>query len=563
MKGLLTLLGVFTFFTVMQAQEVWHNEISGKRASQIAIDNAGNVLIAGTIDYGVSSMSLTDFYVAKISAAGDSLWANAINGTFDNAEDDALCIGVDNAGNVYAAGYQHNLGGWWKDDYLLVKFDPNGNELWRKVYDGSNQHQDWIKALVVAGNGDVYISGFTHETINNSTNKNVTTLKYSSNGDSLWMHSWDSPINSSDDFEAMVLTSNNELIVVGHTVISSFPWDLYAPFIIKYDANGVVLFDSLYTTDGKNNALWGADFDASGNIYLLTSHEQTFNDGRMEITKYDSNGNQIMQTKFMPDSAWTYSEYIPKPITVDDQGNITIGMNVTTIITWPTVSEKMVAQFDAAGIMQWLDRKIDSGFDNETFLVKRDQMSNIYIARQERVEVAQFTYVDQLIVDKYDNSGNIIWSVRDDTLRNGSGGNNLQVVDLIPDASGNIYVTYSVRLPQHGTKDFIRTVKYDTSIPNTIDQELQLLPEKMVLNQNYPNPFNPVTNINFTIPESGKTILKVYNILGQEVAKLLNRNLPAGKYEVQFDATQLASGEYFYSLESKNELIVRKMIIIK
>lgn len=83
------------------------------------------------------------------------------------------------------------------------------------------------------------------------------------------------------------------------------------------------------------------------------------------------------------------------------------------------------------------------------------------------------------------------------------------------------------------------------------------------LSQNYPNPFNPSTKINFSIPKSGLTTLKVYNILGKEVATLVNNFQNAGNYVVEFDASRLASGAYFYRLEVNGFVATKKMLLIK
>ncbi|MDI6780338.1 MAG: phospholipase D-like domain-containing protein, partial [Bacteroidota bacterium] len=76
------------------------------------------------------------------------------------------------------------------------------------------------------------------------------------------------------------------------------------------------------------------------------------------------------------------------------------------------------------------------------------------------------------------------------------------------------------------------------------------IPDDYSLSQNYPNPFNPTTIINFSIPKSGLVTLKVYNILGQEVASLVNEEMKAGNYRVNFNANGLASGVYFYKLQA-------------
>ena len=89
------------------------------------------------------------------------------------------------------------------------------------------------------------------------------------------------------------------------------------------------------------------------------------------------------------------------------------------------------------------------------------------------------------------------------------------------------------------------------------------IPSNYSLEQNYPNPFNPSTVINFSIPESGLVTLKVFNILGQEVAELVNNVKTAGNYEVSFDASSLTSGMYIYRIQSGNFLATKKMMLVK
>jgi len=86
---------------------------------------------------------------------------------------------------------------------------------------------------------------------------------------------------------------------------------------------------------------------------------------------------------------------------------------------------------------------------------------------------------------------------------------------------------------------------------------------EFALNQNYPNPFNPSTAISFTIPTASKVSLSVYNVLGQRVATLVNRDLSAGAHAFTFDASALSSGMYFYRLEAGANVSVKKMMLIK
>ncbi|MCU0371975.1 MAG: T9SS type A sorting domain-containing protein [Ignavibacteria bacterium] len=96
-----------------------------------------------------------------------------------------------------------------------------------------------------------------------------------------------------------------------------------------------------------------------------------------------------------------------------------------------------------------------------------------------------------------------------------------------------------------------------------ISQVSTEVPSNFSLSQNYPNPFNPTTNIKFAVSKSGFVTLKVYDMLGKEVAVLVNNNMTSGTYEYQFDASKLTSGIYFYNLKTDGFSETKKMMLIK
>ncbi|MCK4579061.1 MAG: T9SS type A sorting domain-containing protein, partial [Candidatus Marinimicrobia bacterium] len=91
----------------------------------------------------------------------------------------------------------------------------------------------------------------------------------------------------------------------------------------------------------------------------------------------------------------------------------------------------------------------------------------------------------------------------------------------------------------------------------------QTLPEHYALAQNYPNPFNPVTRINYEMPVAGDVRIEVYNLLGRNVATLIKGSVVAGRHEVEFDGSQLASGVYFYRMKTNGTTITQKMLLLK
>ena len=94
-------------------------------------------------------------------------------------------------------------------------------------------------------------------------------------------------------------------------------------------------------------------------------------------------------------------------------------------------------------------------------------------------------------------------------------------------------------------------------------KQISSIVKEFILNQNYPNPFNPSTKIGFSVPKTDYVDLRVYDILGREVKTLLSEQLNAGEYEIEFDAKNLASGMYYYRLQSGDNVSVKKMTLVK
>jgi hypothetical protein len=88
-------------------------------------------------------------------------------------------------------------------------------------------------------------------------------------------------------------------------------------------------------------------------------------------------------------------------------------------------------------------------------------------------------------------------------------------------------------------------------------------PQSYALHQNYPNPFNPTTVINYELPVAGQINLKVYDVLGREVATLVDGRMEAGEHQVSFDASRLASGIYFYQLQAGSFVASKKLVLLK
>lgn len=109
----------------------------------------------------------------------------------------------------------------------------------------------------------------------------------------------------------------------------------------------------------------------------------------------------------------------------------------------------------------------------------------------------------------------------------------------------------------------IYTISQSERTPVSNEQDHLDLPASIQLSQNYPNPFNPTTQISYILPKAANVQLTITNTLGQRVATLVNQRKSAGKYTVNFDASALSSGVYFYTVKADNFIKTKKMLLIK
>ncbi len=103
---------------------------------------------------------------------------------------------------------------------------------------------------------------------------------------------------------------------------------------------------------------------------------------------------------------------------------------------------------------------------------------------------------------------------------------------------------------------------FDITMIN-VERQINAVPDNFKLEQNYPNPFNPTTTIRFSVPERSEIELVVYDAIGKQIETLISGDHEAGVYEVDFDATGLSSGIYFYQIKSASFTETRKLVLMK
>lgn len=165
-----------------------------------------------------------------------------------------------------------------------------------------------------------------------------------------------------------------------------------------------------------------------------------------------------------------------------------------------------------------------------------------------------------------------VWLNNEQVLSGGS--SETGIISLSANSTYKIQVEYShnngdagmfLRWSSSTPKNVIPTNSLipDTEILNTSNDIENFIPHHLYLAQNYPNPFNPTTQINFNLPSSGHVRLSVFNMLGQEVERLINEQLGAGFHSLSFNAAGYSSGVYIYRLIYKEHILTKKLLLVK
>jgi len=531
------------------------------KASAMATDSRGFIYVTGSSE---DKEGGTDIMTVKYSSEGNEIWAATFEGpsNADGDEDISNAIVSDNAGYTYITGSVH--GGHHGRDLVLIKYDPDGNEVFVRYFSGSSNIEDSDEegtGIALDHEGHIIVAGNTNG-INGTYD--FCALKYTTQGSLVWINYYDNG-SGTDDFVKAIKIDGEESIIFSGTSTGIISGKDYS--IVKYNLEGDELWNAKYNGVGGNitindDELNAMTLDDMNNIYV-TGYSTGAGSGKDFLTiKYDAAGKEqwISRNDNMP---------LTKGYRNDDEASsIVTDANGIIYITGKTVSPETGSHFytvklDARGKTEWDKVFINGEFggvsDDGALDLAADGSGNVYVTGFS----TGFGYESScggnkdFATIKYSAHGELKWMKR----YNGAGRfeNSDDIAKAIKlDGRGGVIVM-GESMGEETELDYC-LIKYSEYVPYEETAEVK---NDFRLNDNFPNPFNPVTKISFDIPVSSNVRLAIYDISGREVALLENKVLQAGNHKYDWNASQFSSGAYFCRIQAGSFDQTRKMLLIK
>ncbi len=371
-------------------------------SAMMARDAQGNVYVAGTsFVENFNKNGNTDISIYKTDANGNRLWARTFNGP-RNYKDGAVDLAVDPAGNAYIAGFADVSTGSGSDyDYVVLKYDPDGNLLWSKYYSG-NGGEDVPRSIKVDAAGNAYVTGYSW-----GLYANYATVKYDTNGNQMWARRYVGGFGELAT-EVEVDASGNVYVTgySGHSVAG----DAEDFLTVKYSPTGEQLWVNRYNAPpgDRNEQAHEMEINSAGDVFVMGLSDN-FANAHTVIQKINGVSGTTVWTKNFNVSANADLEDSPFAMKLAPDGSIILAGH---IIDFDNDNlDAYVAKFDPQGVLQW--SKIYDGpglhdYDADTKLAL-DAQGNIYIG----VTSEGFANYDLQII-KYLPDGVIDWTYRFD-----------------------------------------------------------------------------------------------------------------------------------------------------
>jgi hypothetical protein len=531
-------------------------------AEHIALDNAGDVIVAGTMVLATEPYDFQHALVAKYSPQGVRLWTATFGGSAPGSPEMVIeDMAVDNLGNIYLTG-----SGQMPDSssgYITVKFDPQGTLQWAVVLDEGGQAQ----ALDMDAEGNVYVTGWAPG--GPWWNQRIATVKYDSLGNQVWAVFF--AYFGIEEGRNLALDAQGNVLVSGSC--NDYLTDDMDFLALKYNAAGELQWFARY--DGPEpeweNWAYTMTLDDSSCVYQ-TGHSSYGSSRCWQTVKYDPAGNLVWEQRHDGPGL----DY-PRDLVVDANWNIYIlGERYGSGASFSVLKINQVIPNVTVALVPSVQPILIPAFGGRFDY-------NIAIANVGSSQIAADVWCMATLPNGRDWGpllgpvalvlpvGSNINRDRSQTVPGVAPAGNYVYHAYIGDYPGTIWDEDSFPFTKSATGD---GNWYDewSNTGESFDAWLvaggKALPERCSLSQNYPNPFNPRTAISYQLSADSHVKLEVFDTAGRLVSTLVNGWRESGSHQVTWDASGLASGIYLYRMEVSGSgttptTVTGKMVLMK
>ena len=483
----------------------------------------------------------------------------------------AHSVAIQSDGKIVAAGNSYNStnGTTYYSDFTEVRYNSDGaldhtfgtNGV---VITSVGDLSDYANSIAIQSDGKIIAAGSSY----NGSDNDFAVVRYNSNGSLDNTYGTNGIVitsvgDSSDYANSIAIQSDGKIIAAGY----SYNGSDYDFALVRYNSNGSL--DNTFGTNGVVTTSVGDSSDYANSIAIQSDGKiiaagNSFNgsDDDFAVVRYNSNGaldNTFGTNGIVITSVGDSSDYARSIAIQSDSKIIAAGYSYNG------------SDFDLALVRYNSNGSLDNTFGTNGIVItsvgdSSDYANSIAIQSDGKIIAAGNSFngsdFDFALV-RYNSNG---------ALDNTFGTNGVVTTDF--GASDNIATSIAIQSDEkiiiaggsiygHTFSDFT-IVRYLNNASTGVDEKDNgEIPTAFALEQNYPNPFNPSTTISYSIPKQSYVILKIYDILGNEIATLVNEEKPTGTYELNWNALNLPSGVYFYQLKAGSFVESKKMILMK
>ena len=491
-----------------------------------------------------------------------------------NSDDIGYSVAVQSDGKIVVAGASQDPTGQY--DFAVVRYNDDGSLDNSFATDGKTTTDikgegatDYGYSVAVQKDNKIVVAGWTF------ANSDFAVARYNNNGtlDDTFGSGGriTTSIGTTDKGQAVAIQDDGRIVVAGY----SYGGDTYDFAVVRYDTNGVL--DDTFNSDGKVTTDFSSDRDYGmgvaiqpDNKIIVVGGAKNGTENKLGVVRYNNNGSL--------DANFGTNGKVLTSVGGAFSGNsalVAVQSDDKIVVTCTYSSNE--GYYKIAVVRYNPDGTLDSDFGNNGIVLTSisdsdDEVYSLKLQDDDKILVGGYATSSvghDFALLRYNSDGTLDSTFDSDGIVT----THLTSEWSFDDAYGMAIKKDKIMLcgrTDNGNNYDFGVAQYNND--GTVSVESNLLSTQNLefnLSQNYPNPFNPSTTIKYSISaaigngHAPSVQLKVYNILGQEVATLVNKQQQPGQYKIQFDASSLPSGTYFYRLTAGNFSGTKKLLLLK